>query len=289
MGGSISKKGDVTQLDGGTSSSSSSSQPSSQAGSSRVLNPINGNGLPQFGFGGDDLMTLSTESQMETGTGYTDSREHSSYINQSTLTGGDVPEPVESVIPTVFRWEHGGNQVYITGSFNHWNRRVPMHRSGNDFIYIQSLAKGKYAYKFIVDDEWRFAPDQATISDASGNVNNCIDLTTFSPDDESSTPSNKRRDSLPGSYGRNLPDEDEYSKEPPLLPPHLRHIVLNSPPPGDDHDPLQLENPKHVTLTHLYCTAIVNGLMVQAISHRYRRKMTTTIFYSLSPSTEAWA
>lgn len=279
MGGSISKKTDGPQILDPSSSSSSQSH----AGSN-ILNPSSGGApFPQHGGGGldDDLMTSSAESHDNINGGASSYLHYSQPLGQSSVE--QPPPTVDVVIPTVFRWEHGGNQVYITGSFNHWNRRVPMHRSGNDFIYIQSLAKGKYAYKFIVDDEWRFAPDQATISDAAGNVNNCIDLTTFSPDDES-TPSNKRRDSLPGVYGRTLPDEDEYSKEPPLLPPHLRHIVLNSPPPGEEHDPLQLENPKHVTLTHLYCTAIVNGLMVQAISHRYRRKMTTTIFYSLSPA-----
>lgn len=278
MGGSISKKTDGPQV----------LDPSSSQTGSSISNPTSSlydgtSSFPQHHGGFEDDVMNNAADALDGQQTY-----HSHHQSEDQSVVEKSPAPVDVVIPTVFRWEHGGNQVYITGSFNHWNRRVPMHRSGNDFIYIQSLAKGKYAYKFIVDDEWRFAPDQATISDAAGNVNNCIDLTTFSPDDESSTPSNKRRDSLPGVYGRTLPDEDEYSKEPPLLPPHLRHIVLNSPPPGDEHDPLQLENPKQVTLTHLYCTAIVNGLMVQAISHRYRRKMTTTIFYSLSPSAEVW-
>ena len=35
-----------------------------------------------------------------------------------------------------------------------------MHKSGNDFSYVHNLKRGKHAYKFIVDDEWRFAPDQ---------------------------------------------------------------------------------------------------------------------------------
>jgi hypothetical protein len=45
--------------------------------------------------------------------------------------------------------------VYITGTFNNWERQIPMHRSGNDFTYIHNLPKGKHAFKFIVDDEWR--------------------------------------------------------------------------------------------------------------------------------------
>jgi len=65
---------------------------------------------------------------------------------------------VESVVPTVFKWEHGGRHVYITGTFNNWEKQLPMHRSGNDFTYVHNLKKGKHAFKFIVDDEWRFAP-----------------------------------------------------------------------------------------------------------------------------------
>ena len=28
-------------------------------------------------------------------------------------------------------------------------------------------------------------------------------------------------------FGQVIPDMDEYTKEPPALPPHLRHIILN--------------------------------------------------------------
>lgn len=157
-----------------------------------------------------------------------------------------------------------------------------MHRSGNDFTFIQSLPKGRHAYKFVVDDEWRFAPDQPTVADTAGNINNYIDLTNFKADDDEPI-SSLRRDSLPNiPWGRTLPDEDEYSKEPPLLPPHLRTIILNSASP-DAADPLALPAPAHVCLNHLYCTAIKDGLMVQATSHRYRRKAVTTVFYSATP------
>ncbi|CAN0032118.1 unnamed protein product, partial [Chrysoparadoxa australica] len=77
-------------------------------------------------------------------------------------------EEAEEVVPTVFRWEHGGRRVYITGTFNNWEKQIPMHRSGNDFTYIHNLKKGKHAFKFIVDDEWRFAPDQPTVADIEG-------------------------------------------------------------------------------------------------------------------------
>jgi hypothetical protein len=58
---------------------------------------------------------------------------HPSPVVDGGATGeGDV----ESVVPTVFKWEHGGRDVYITGTFNNWEKRIPMHRSGNDFSYV---------------------------------------------------------------------------------------------------------------------------------------------------------
>jgi hypothetical protein len=30
-------------------------------------------------------------------------------------------------VPTMFKWENGGNIVYLSGSFNGWNSRIPMH------------------------------------------------------------------------------------------------------------------------------------------------------------------
>ena len=46
-----------------------------------------------------------------------------------------------------------------------------------------SLPPGEHAYKFVVDNEWRFASDQLTISDKQGNINNYIDLANFKPDE----------------------------------------------------------------------------------------------------------
>jgi 5'-AMP-activated protein kinase regulatory beta subunit len=87
----------------------------------------------------------------------------------------------DGIVPNVFKWDHGGRHVYITGTFNNWERQIPMHRSGNDFSYVHNLKMGKHAYKFIVDDEWRFAPDQPTVADIEGRINNFIDVSEFQP------------------------------------------------------------------------------------------------------------
>ena len=31
-------------------------------------------------------------------------------------------EPAGKKVPIVFHWDHGGNQVYICGSFNNWQK-----------------------------------------------------------------------------------------------------------------------------------------------------------------------
>jgi len=126
-----------------------------------------------------------------------------------------VVGPAESTIPTVFKWEHGGRHVYITGTFNNWERQLPMHRSGNDFTYVHNLKRGKHAFKFIVDDEWRFAPDQPTIADIEGRINNFIDVSDFTPytGDDNFFEKSKDRKVPEQEFRQNIPDLDDYTKE----------------------------------------------------------------------------
>jgi len=193
----------------------------------------------------------------------------------------------DDTVPTVFRWEHGGRHVYITGTFNGWSRQIPMHRSGNDFTYIHNLKRGKHAFKFIVDDEWRFAPDQPTVADIEGRINNFIDVTAFKP---YTGDKDFEKEKAAAEYGldenaeekeifsRNQPDVYDYTKEPPPLPPHLRQIILNKPPHLQDTAALPV--PQHVALNHLYCTAIRDNMMVLGITQRYKTKFVTTVYYS---------
>lgn len=120
-----------------------------------------------------------------------------------------------NVVPTVFKWEHGGRHVYITGTFNNWERQIPMHRSGNDFTYVHNLEKGKHAFKFVVDDEWRYAPDQPIIHDTQGRINNFIDISEFIPytGDEHFFERSKERKISDDEFRNEVPDLDDYTKE----------------------------------------------------------------------------
>ena len=40
-----------------------------------------------------------------------------------------------------------------------------MKKNGNEFTLLKTLERGVHQYKFIVDNEWRFAPDQPTMRD----------------------------------------------------------------------------------------------------------------------------
>lgn len=56
-------------------------------------------------------------------------------------------------------------------------------------MYYSSVAKASPSvhnftfprYKFIVDGEWRFSPEDLTMSDDNGYINNYIDTTNFEP------------------------------------------------------------------------------------------------------------
>mmetsp|Transcript_13839 Transcript_13839/g.22930 ORF Transcript_13839/g.22930 Transcript_13839/m.22930 type:complete len:252 (+) Transcript_13839:144-899(+) len=189
----------------------------------------------------------------------------------------------DDFVPAVFRWEHGGRNVYITGTFNNWDKQIPMHRSGNDFTYIHNVKRGRHAFKFVVDDEWRFAPDQPTVADIEGRINNFIDVSEFHPymGDNGFFEKSKERKIPEAEFGQVIPDIDEYTKEPPVLPPHLRHIILNK--PSSSVDALALPVPQPVSLNHLYCTAIKDGMMVLGVTERYKKKFITQVFYSTMP------
>jgi 5'-AMP-activated protein kinase regulatory beta subunit len=79
-----------------------------------------------------------------------------------------------------------------------------------------------------------------------------------------------------------LPSASASLHRPPALPPHLRHIILNKPSPTID--PQALPVPQYVSLNHLYCTAIKDGLMVLGATQRYKEKYFTVVFYSVMPT-----
>lgn len=60
-------------------------------------------------------------------------------------------------LPTVLRWDGGGQNVMISGTFTKW-KPIPMVRSHGNFVTIIDLPEGDHQYKFCVDGEWKHDP-----------------------------------------------------------------------------------------------------------------------------------
>lgn len=83
--------------------------------------------------------------------------------------------------------------MFVTGTFTSWTNHMPLQRDGHIFtttivtVTHKSGTRPRRAsvlpillsYKFIVDGEWRFSPEDPTKPDAQGNINNYIDTTSY--------------------------------------------------------------------------------------------------------------
>ncbi|KAH0459220.1 hypothetical protein IEQ34_012034 [Dendrobium chrysotoxum] len=185
---------------------------------------------------------------------------------------------VNKGIPTLITWYHGGNDVAVEGSWDNWSSRKALHRSGKDHCILLVLSSGIYHYKFIVDGEWTFIPELPHMTDFTGHTTNILQVTEYVPENLESISEFEAPESPESSYGRMLPVDDDFAKEPPALPPQLPLIL-----PGSKN--LELDsssrNPHHVELNHLF---IEKGLASQSLvalnlTHRFHAKYVTVALY----------
>eukprot|EP00698_Gefionella_okellyi_P003489 TRINITY_DN13299_c0_g1_i1.p1 TRINITY_DN13299_c0_g1~~TRINITY_DN13299_c0_g1_i1.p1 ORF type:complete len:289 (+),score=53.65 TRINITY_DN13299_c0_g1_i1:60-926(+) len=187
-----------------------------------------------------------------------------------------------STIPTVFKWRGGGKEVSLISDVDGWQTRIPLSKSGVEFHTILEVLPGTHYYRFVVDGVIRSAPEQPTgTAPVDGGIANVLDVTAISLDAQLRDAAlSTGGGSPPGTYSRNVPSVDEYrkAKEPPMLPPHLHRALLNSPPPTSDSNTLPV--PAHVVLNHLYSASRTDAVMLLGVTHRYRAKFVTTVFYT---------
>uniref|UniRef100_A0A7S4VAH1 Association with the SNF1 complex (ASC) domain-containing protein n=1 Tax=Alexandrium monilatum TaxID=311494 RepID=A0A7S4VAH1_9DINO len=188
-------------------------------------------------------------------------------------------------IPVVFTWNHGGQQVYLAASFNSWREQIPMVRSGNEFHVVQELPRGIHQYKFIVDDQWRFAPDQPKTQDSDGNMNNILDIVNYQRwrlEEEQ-----HREEQVPQQrFGQHIPDPHDYTLDPPQIPIVLSKSVLCAIPLRSSAQPLNI--PTHAISDHVYLHDHVEGgsvfaLAKVAVTHRFGNSYSTNVFITRSP------
>lgn len=186
----------------------------------------------------------------------------------------------EQGIPTMITWCHGGKEIAVEGSWDNWKTRIRLQRSGKDFTIMKVLPSGVYEYRFIVDGQWRHAPELPLGQDDAGNTCNILDLQDYVPEDIESISGFEPPQSPESSYNNLLLGAEDYSKEPPVVPPHLQMTLLNLPPTNPDV-PSPLPRPQHVVLNHIYMQKGRSGPSVVALgsTHRFLAKYVTVVLY----------
>ncbi|KAL1915619.1 uncharacterized protein VTP21DRAFT_6378 [Calcarisporiella thermophila] len=161
----------------------------------------------------------------------------------------------EVTVPTLIHWNGGGNNVFVTGSFNEWRYKIPLVKSTTDFLTVLELPPGTHRLKFVVDDEWQCNSELDEATDAGGHLVNFIhvplpgedghdfgsfDSTIISPlelrgwereqEDEEGYSREIPAYLLPRGEGGPEAEEGRrkvYGKKPTSLPRHFEKVMLN--------------------------------------------------------------
>ncbi|KAL3319076.1 5'-AMP-activated protein kinase subunit beta-2 [Cichlidogyrus casuarinus] len=199
-------------------------------------------------------------------------------------------DPISNpLVPTVFKWKGGGNDISISGTFNNWEQKIPLARNKSCACIILNLPPGEHEYKFFIDGAWYHDPTMfqtknniVTVKPEDSDVLEALDqdIANSKPQaiDDTSVVANMFGRSPPGDYCQVIPPNPEliaqsyefapassYSPlsnkvvRPPVLPPQLSQGLLNR--DTDPHcDPNLLPSPNHVIVNHLYALSIKVGL-----------------------------
>ncbi|KAA8524869.1 hypothetical protein F0562_011292 [Nyssa sinensis] len=187
----------------------------------------------------------------------------------------------EKGIPTMITWNYDGKQVAVEGSWDNWKTREFLHRSGNDFSIVKVLQSGVYNYRFIVDGQWRYAPDLPHERDDRGNMFNILDLQDYIPEVPNNISASESPASPISDYNNSpFHSEDFNEKLLPEMPPLLQKTPLDQPSSSKDI-PESLDKPLAAVLNHLYIQKGRSGESMVALSstHRFRSKYVTVVLY----------
>ncbi|CAG2119448.1 unnamed protein product, partial [Medioppia subpectinata] len=117
----------------------------------------------EFVAGGRKKPVLCYQSSSEYGNEDTD--DFKGRLRASTITEGTAIN--ENALPTVFKWEGGGKEVFITGTFSEW-KPIKMCHSHGDFVAIIDVPEGTHNYKFVVDGQ-EVVDDNITVDEEKRN------------------------------------------------------------------------------------------------------------------------
>ncbi|KAL8136653.1 hypothetical protein V2J09_002654 [Rumex salicifolius] len=194
---------------------------------------------------------------------------------------GETPAPAniptEKGIPTLITWSQGGNTVAVEGSWDNWLSREVLQHAGKDHTLLLVLPSGIFHYRFIVDGEVRQSPDHPFVSDEMGNVCHVLDVHDYVPETLDSISEFETPGSPDSSYNQDLPEEDDFSRDPVLVPQQL-HLTVLDVPRAEEISP---SRPQHVVLNHLYLEKgrAAQSIVALGLTHRFESKYVTVVLY----------
>ena len=204
----------------------------------------------------------------------------------------------------IVRRVHGGDDVYVCGSFNNWQGKIQMGKEPDgDFHLILSLAPGPHMIRYVVDGRWDVDKDGNVVVDQPSNTPYNIvtvqrpvfeyQLGNYADSDDDDVDERKNRT----EYARTAPRVEDYVTNPVKLPPQLTTIILQQ---GEEKavetngiGGQLLPVPQHVVLNHLYLLPSVDReLLITGITQRFKpnshtkitHKFVTTVFYQPKPT-----
>jgi 5'-AMP-activated protein kinase regulatory beta subunit len=186
----------------------------------------------------------------------------------------------EKGVPTVITWTFGGNSVAVEGSWDNWKARKILQRSGKDHSVLLVLPSGIYHYKIIVDGESRYIPDLPYIADGSGHVCNLLDVSAYVPENLESVAEFEAPPSPESSYSQSFFTEDDFAKEPALLPPQL-YLTVAGKEKNDESSFSSSSKPPHVVINHLFMEKgwASQSVVAVGLTHRFQSKYVTVVLY----------
>lgn len=202
---------------------------------------------------------------------------HSGNQFQKNESRPDVDHPLEQGIPTIITWSLGGNVVYVEGSWDNWRTRKILQRSGKDHSILLVLPSGIFRYKFIVDGKVRYIPDLPSEKDETGLVCNLLDVNDYVPENLDSVAEFDAPPSPESSYGQVFPGDDDFTKDPMLVPPQLQSSVLGS----ESSNETTPSKPQHVVLNHIFMEKgwASQSVVALGLTHRFQSKYVTVVLY----------
>ncbi|XP_037496480.1 SNF1-related protein kinase regulatory subunit beta-2 isoform X2 [Jatropha curcas] len=158
----------------------------------------------------------------------------------------------EKLNPVMITWSYGGKQVAVTGSWDNWDKRQPLHRS---------------------DLPWE--------CDDSGIAYNILDVQEDVPEAPESLSEFENSPSPVTSYNNESLDDNDFSKQPPDLPPQLQLTLLNDRSSALENQQ-SLPRPRHAVLNHLYIQNNRAQPVALGSTHRFLQKYVTVVIYKPS-------